>query len=167
MKFSTAIVALAGVSSTNAALRGVLPANMKELLTDKFAAVEDHDVDCSDNVHPCDNTAECHNDCGSGWMCNPIHESKAGGVEGVKYCRPNVEEDISANVKELLTDKFAAVEDHDVDCSDNVHPCDNTAECHNDCGSGWMCNPIHESKAGGVEGVKYCRPNVEEDISAN
>lgn len=39
MKFSTAFAALAGMSSANAALRGVLPTEMKDLLNDKFAAV--------------------------------------------------------------------------------------------------------------------------------
>ena len=139
---------------------------MKELLTDKFAAVEDPVNVCNDN-HRCHNSAECKSECGSEWMCNPVNKRFAGGEENVKYCRQNVEEDISANVKELLTDKFAAVEDTVNVCNDNFHPCDNSAECHIDCGSGWMCNPIHKSKAGGVEGVKYCRPNVEEDISAN
>ena len=145
---------------------------MKELLTDKFAAVEDPvdvpvDV-CHDQFISCETKAECPvEECGGSWMCNDIHPRFAHGEENVKYCRQNVEEDISANVKELLTDKFAAVEDTVNVCNDNFHPCDNSAECHIDCGSGWMCNPIHKSKAGGVEGVKYCRPNVEEDISAN
>mmetsp|Transcript_18989 Transcript_18989/g.31950 ORF Transcript_18989/g.31950 Transcript_18989/m.31950 type:complete len:98 (-) Transcript_18989:174-467(-) len=74
MKFSTAIVALAGVSSTNAALRGVLPANMKELLTDKFAAVQDTCQDFYDAENECEDTDACESlYTGSGscpMMCN-------------------------------------------------------------------------------------------------
>ena len=74
---------------------------MKELLTDKFAAVEE--VNCDPFYIPCNTTADCPSleDCpNSGVLkCSTFYEKvQINGTENAGYCRDgSVEEDISAN----------------------------------------------------------------------
>jgi uncharacterized Zn-finger protein len=81
---------------------------MKELLTDKFAAVET--ADCNDQYISCDTSegkkgdpalyCPTEDDCPGGWSCNWVNADHAGenGEVAGHYCRKkSVEEDISAN----------------------------------------------------------------------
>eukprot|EP00986_Skeletonema_menzelii_P003667 scaffold1160_cov120-Skeletonema_menzelii.AAC.10 len=139
MKFFTAIVALAGLSSTHATLRGVLPADMKELLHNKFVASGHHDA-CNAYIsayHSCDPDAEdsctdAPQDCNI--ICDWVLASNNDNIsENGYYCvqGSGMEEDVEEEEKELLHNKFVASGDSgDVDaCNAYIsayHSCTNT-----------------------------------------
>ena len=92
MKFFTAVIALAGASST-LALRGVLPNNMKDLLNDKFAAASlsansgDSD-DSGDTCHDFGNTYTVCDGTGSENNCDELYKDwkSDNGVTSTTTC---------------------------------------------------------------------------------
>ncbi|KAL7491666.1 hypothetical protein ACHAWT_001947, partial [Skeletonema menzelii] len=119
MKFFTAIVALAGLSSTHATLRGVLPADMKELLHNKFVASGHHDA-CHAYIseyrscdHDTDDTedlcTDIPQDCNI--ICDYVRKENNVNVSADGYyCvqGSGMEEDVEEEEKELLHNKFVA-----------------------------------------------------------
>ena len=185
------VFALAGVSSTNAALRGFLPDNMKQLLNDKLAAVKNEDTcNAFANIedHPCDATADCYEDSGLTLSSCPMTCNHIGmrflrnATMPGKYCRANdgseEEDNEIMKVKELLNNKFAAIKNEDTcNAFANVedHPCVATADCYADSGLTLSSCPMTCNHIGmrflrnATMPGKYCRANdgsEEEDADA-